>query len=55
MLFSNYSKRRSRGDNSTIFTEPEANKCFSLITQVIIEIPKQWNVKFLHVEHVMEE
>ena len=34
-----------------IFTnihEPEANNCFSIITQVIIEIPKQRNVKFYH-------
>ena len=38
---------------STIFSEPEANNnCFSIITQVIIEIPKQRNVKFLHVERV---
>ena len=28
--------------------EPEANNCFSIITQVIIEIPKQRNVKFYH-------
>ena len=37
---------------SGIFTniqEPEANNCFSIITQVIIEIPKQRNVlKFYH-------
>jgi len=34
-----------------IFTnidEPEANNCFSIITQVIIEIPKQRSVKFYH-------
>ena len=33
-----------------IFTniyEPEANNCFSIITQVIIEIPKQRNVTIL--------
>ena len=28
--------RRSRGDFSTIFTEPEENNCFSFIAQVII-------------------
>ena len=29
--------------------EPEANNCFSIITQVIIEIPiKQRNVEFYH-------
>ena len=28
--------RRSRGVYSTIFTEPEENNCFSIITQVII-------------------
>ena len=36
---------------SWIFTnihEPEANNRFSIITQVIIEIPKQRNVKFYH-------
>ena len=27
--------RRSRGEYSPIFTEPEANNCFSIITQVI--------------------
>ena len=27
--------------------EPEANNCFSIITQVIIEIPKQRNVTIL--------
>ena len=35
---------------SGIFTniqEPEANNCFSIITQVIIEIPKQRNVTIL--------
>ena len=47
MNIGEYSPRRSR-----IFTnihEPEANNCFSIITQVIIEIPvKQRNVKFYH-------
>ena len=36
----------------SIFTnihEPEANNCFSIITQVIIEIPKQRNLKILFV------
>ena len=30
------SPRRSRGDYSTIFTEPEENNCFNIIAQVII-------------------
>ena len=37
-------------DHFIIFTnvhEPEANNCFSIITQVIIEIPKQRNVTTL--------
>ena len=39
---------KSRGIFTNIH-EPEANNCFSLITQVIIEIPiKQRNVKFYH-------
>ena len=52
MNIGEYSPRRSRGEYSQIFTnihEPEANNCFSIITQVIIEIPiKQRNVKFYH-------
>ena len=28
--------------------EPEANNCFSIITQVIIEIPKQGMLQFYH-------
>ena len=28
--------RRSRGDYSTMFTEPEENNCFNIIAQVII-------------------
>ena len=31
----------------TTIHEPEANNCFSIITQVIIEIPKQRNVTIL--------
>ena len=42
-LFNNYS---SRGIFTNIH-EPEANNCFSIITQVIIEIPKQRNVTTL--------
>ena len=41
-IFNNYSPKAK-----WIFTnihEPEANNCFSIITQVIIEIPKQRNV-----------
>ena len=47
VLFNNYSPKAK-----WIFTnihEPEGNNCFSIITQVIIEIPiKQRNVKFYH-------
>ena len=45
MIFNNYSPKAK-----WIFTnihEPEANNCFSIITQVIIEIPKQRNVSIL--------
>ena len=28
--------------------EPEANNCFIIITQVIIEIPERGNIKFYH-------
>ena len=28
--------------------EPEGNNCFSIITQVTIEIPKLKNIKFYH-------
>ena len=31
-----YSPGQSRGEYSPIFSEPEANNCFSIITQVII-------------------
>ena len=31
----------------TNINEPEANNCFSIITQVIMEIPKQRNVTIL--------
>ena len=45
LLFNNYSPKAK-----WIFTnihEPEANNCFSIITQVIIEITKQRNVTIL--------
>ena len=35
------------GDYCLYIQEPEANNCFSIITQVIIEIPKQRNVTIL--------
>ena len=35
------------GDYCLYIHEPEANNCFSIITQVIIEIPKQKNVTIL--------
>ena len=40
-----FPETKSRGIFTNIH-EPEANNCFSIITQVIIEIPKQRNVKF---------
>ena len=35
------------GDYCLYIHEPEASNCFSIITQVIIEIPKQRNVTIL--------
>ena len=44
----NIPETKSRGIFTNIH-EPEANNCFSIITQVIMEIPiKQRNVKFYH-------
>jgi NADH:ubiquinone oxidoreductase subunit 3 (subunit A) len=34
VIIGEYSPRRSRGDHSPIITEPEANNCFSIFTQV---------------------
>ena len=42
----NIPETKSRGIFTTIY-EPEANNCFSIIIQVIIEIPKQRNVTIL--------
>ena len=43
-----FPETKSRGIFTNIH-EPEANNCFSIITQVIIEIPiKQSNAKFYH-------
>ena len=36
MIIGEYSPRRSRGEYSPMITEPEANNCFSINTQVII-------------------
>ena len=36
VIIGEYSPRRSRGEYSPIITEPEANNCFSINTQVII-------------------
>ena len=36
MIIGEYSPGRSRGEYSPIITEPEANNCFSINTQVII-------------------
>jgi hypothetical protein len=34
VIIGEYSPRRSRGEYSPIITEPEANNCFSIFTQV---------------------
>ena len=41
-----FPETKSRGIFTNIH-EPKANNCFSIITQVIIEIPKQRNVTIL--------
>ena len=38
MIIGEYSPRRSRGEYSPIITEPEANNCFSIFTQVILNL-----------------
>ena len=46
-----YGEKLWSGKLRGIFTnihEPEANNCFSIITQVIMEISKQRSVKFYH-------
>ena len=47
MNIGEYSPRWSWGEYSPIFTLPSVNNCFSIITQVIIEIPKQRKVTIL--------
>ena len=47
-------KTKSRGIFTNIH-EPEANNCFSIITQVIIEIPKQRNVTILPQFAIVDE
>ena len=42
-----FPETKSRGIFTNIH-EPEVNNCFSIITQVIIEIPKLRNVTFYH-------
>ena len=39
-----YSPRRRRGENSPIITQPEANNCFSINTQVIISKKRKKNI-----------
>ena len=36
MIIGEYSPRRSRGKYSPIITEPKANNCFSIFTQVFV-------------------
>ena len=50
MIIGEYSPRRSRGEYSPIITEPEANNCFSVNTQVIISKKrekKHFNAKII--------
>ena len=50
MIIGEYSPRRSRGEYSPIITEPEANNCFSINTQVIISKKrkkKHFNAKII--------
>ena len=50
-----FPETKSRGIFTNIY-EPEANNCFSIITQVIIEIHEQRNVKFyLSLSRVSEQ
>ena len=44
MIIGEYSPRRSRGEYSPIITEPEANNCFSINTQVIISKKRKKNI-----------
>jgi len=49
-----FPETKSRGIFAIIH-EPEANNCFSIITRVIIEIPKQRNAKsYLPLSRVSE-
>ena len=41
MIIDEYSPRGSRGEYAPIITEPEANNCFSINTQVIISKRKK--------------
>ena len=43
MIIGEYSPRRSRGEYSPIITEPEANNCFSINTQVFISKKEKKN------------
>ena len=44
VIIGQYSPRRSRGEYSPIITEPEANNCFSISTQVIISKRREKNI-----------
>ena len=49
-----FPETKSRGIFTNIH-EPEANNCFSIITQVIIEIPKQRNATILPQFAIVDE
>ena len=38
VIIGEYSPRRSGGEYCPIITEPEANNCFSIVTQVILNL-----------------
>ena len=44
VIIGEYLLRRRRGEYSPIITEPEANNCFSLNTQVIIPKTKRKSI-----------
>ena len=51
MIIGEYSPRRSRGEYSPIITEPEANNCFSINTQVIISKKREKKKTFQRKNH----
>ena len=50
VIIGEYSPRRSRGEYSPIITDPEANNCFSIDTQVIISKKRKKTRNHLHLQ-----